>query len=81
MCWYFRFPFWGTPWSWGFPFMMFVGLIFWIFVIGIFFYLVRQSQKYRHQHKKDELEDILRRRLIEGKITQEEYEKLRKLFS
>ncbi|ACK42855.1 hypothetical protein Dtur_1581 [Dictyoglomus turgidum DSM 6724] len=45
MCWYFGFPFWGTPWFLGGPFMMFVGLIFWVFVFGIFFYLIKRNTK------------------------------------
>lgn len=64
MCWYFGFPFWGTPWFLGGPFMMFVGLIFWILVFGIFFYLIKQSKRYKDHFKKDEFEEILRRRLI-----------------
>ena len=81
MCWYFRLPFFSGTWLFGFPLMMMGSLIFWFLIVGLLFYYLRHLLKNSTKETNNNLDNILKQKLIEGKITHEEYNRLKELLS
>lgn len=81
MCfWGWRFPYFWNGVFWNMPYMILFGLIFWIGIVLVIVYIIKNFYKsYRGNNKKEFL-DILKKKLSTGEITSEEYEKLRKII-
>lgn len=81
MCfWGWRFLYFGNGFFGGMPFMILFGLIFWISVILIIVFAIKNFYKGDRGNNKEEILDVLKKRLSKGGITYEEYEKLKKII-
>lgn len=64
--------------------MGFIGMIFWIIILGLLFYgvyilIAKASEKPKGVRSDDSLQ-ILKKRLAQGEINEDEYEKLKKVL-
>jgi putative membrane protein len=64
--------------------MGFIGMIFWIIILGLLFYgvyilIAKASEKPKGVRSDDSLQ-ILKERLAQGEINEDEYEKLKKVL-
>jgi putative membrane protein len=75
-CWSGHGFFFGGPWS------MFIGIVFWISLILLIFYLISHLYKSNSIkiHPKNTALEILKRRYANGEINSEEYEKRRTIL-
>lgn len=81
MCfWGWRFPYFWDGGFWGMPLMMILSLIFWIAIILLVVYIAKSFFKGQGKDEKEELLNTLKRRLANGEITQEEFEKMKRIL-
>ncbi|MCX7941767.1 MAG: SHOCT domain-containing protein [Dictyoglomaceae bacterium] len=81
MCfWSWRFPYFGNRGFWDIPFAMFFNLILGIGLVLLIFYVIKIFSKSYRKDEKEVLLNNLKRRLTMGEITQEEYERIKKLL-
>ena len=69
--------YWGVPWGWLGPLMMFV---FWMLVIGGIALILRSwwHQPARSGQQRDLALDILRERYARGELTREQFDEMRR---
>jgi putative membrane protein len=70
--------YWGCGWPWPGLIWLVLALLFWAGLIGLLVWAVRSSAGPRHSP--DRAAEVLRRRLAAGEISQEEYERIRRLL-
>lgn len=66
------------PWGWhaGEWWMMGIGLLFWLVLLGLaVWFVVRAAGRQRAEPRSEAAEEILRRRFASGEIDAEEYER------
>jgi len=66
---------WGGAWPWGL-FWLVLAFLFWGSLLALLIWAVRVASGPRHESA----QRILKRRLASGEITQEEYERIRRLL-
>lgn len=82
MCfWGWRFPYFWNGGFWGMPWMMIFGLIFWIIIILLVVYIAKNFFTGYRKDNKEELLNILKRRLANGEISEEEFERIKKILN
>jgi putative membrane protein len=72
------FGYWDFGWPWPGLIWLVLALLFWAGLIGLLVWAVRSSAGSRHSP--DRAAEVLRRRLAAGEISQEEYERIRRLL-
>lgn len=81
MCfWSWRFPYFGYGGFWNMSFMLLSNLIFWISIILIIVYFSKNFSKIHKKADKEELLKIVKRKLASGEITQEDYDRIKRIL-
>lgn len=72
---------WGYGWPWPGAIWLAVVILFWVGLIALLVWAVRSSARpYRPSQPGDPARETLRRRLAAGEISEEEYERIKRLL-